>query len=413
MDLRQVSDDFFTIGNIAVLQRKTGNDVYDFDFRNHFECKSVIAEIEDPVLLHIGAVEDYAGIEDMLEQMGMKLLVHEAEHLRCSTIEGWYSALKDKTPFTKVFDELPPVGEILKDFKFPVFIKGNRQTNRHKKSQCIIEDAEAYETLRNEWEKDPILSWQKVAVREYVQLQTIDETSYPDMVPISYEFRFFYFEGKCMAYGPYWYMGHQYSLDEKELTEVLKLTDWAAERLLVTFPSIDVAKTASGEWIIIEVNDAQESGFVGINPLTLWNNTIEAAQDRTWISVEDFFEEGTVIMVGDPAPGITIDEARQIANKIESEKELAAIYADVSNKAIWIEDDVYDYDEGTEEYLNACRIADEWFSLKAFLRNKIFAILRKEEVVIPDKGYITVLKPFMERNGYRDGRGWWVKNTDE
>lgn len=194
---------------------------------------------------------------------------------------------------------------------------------------------------------------------------------------------------------------------------MLKLTDWAAERLLVTFPSIDVAKTASGEWIIIEVNDAQESGFVGINPLTLWNNTIEAAQDRTWISVEDFFEEGTVIMVGDPAPGITIDEARQIANKIESEKELAAIYADVSNKAIWIEDDVYDYDEGTEEYLNACRIADEWFSLKAFLRNKIFAILRKEEVVIPDKGYITVLKPFMERNGYRDGRGWWVKNTDE
>ena len=55
MDLRQVSDDFFTIGNIAVLQRKTGNDVYDFDFRNHFGCKSVIAEIKDPILLHIGA----------------------------------------------------------------------------------------------------------------------------------------------------------------------------------------------------------------------------------------------------------------------------------------------------------------------------------------------------------------------
>lgn len=86
MDLRQVSDDFFTIGNIAVLQRKTGNEVYDFDFRNYFECKSVVTEIKDPILLHIGAVEDYAGIENMLEQMGMKLLVHEAEHLRCSTI---------------------------------------------------------------------------------------------------------------------------------------------------------------------------------------------------------------------------------------------------------------------------------------------------------------------------------------
>ena len=84
-----------------------------------------------------------------------------------------------------------------------------------------------------------------------------------------------------MAYGPYWYMGRQYSLTENELTEVLRLTDWAAERLGVIFPAIDVAKTASGAWIIIEVNDAQESGFVGVNPLVLWNNTISTMQDRT------------------------------------------------------------------------------------------------------------------------------------
>lgn len=286
MDIRQVSDDFITIGNIAVLQRKTDNDVYDFDFRNHFDCKSVISEIDQPVLLHIGAVEDYASVENMLEQMGMKLLVHEAEHLRCSTIEEWYPTLKDKTPFTKIYDVLPSVEEILKDFSFPVFVKGNRQTNRHKKSQCIIESMEAYGRLRNEWSKDNILSWQKVAVREFIPLQTIDDASYPDMVPISYEFRFFYFEGKCMAYGPYWYIGQKYSLREEEVEEVLKLTDWAANRLGVAFPAIDIAKTASGEWIIIEVNDAQESGFVGVNPFVLWENAIEAMQNRNWISVE-------------------------------------------------------------------------------------------------------------------------------
>ena len=65
-------------------------------------------------------------------------------------------------------------------------------------------------------------------------------------------------------------------MPESELDEILKLTDWAAERLAVSFPAIDVAKTAAGDWIIIEVNDAQESGFVGINPIILWNNTIEA-----------------------------------------------------------------------------------------------------------------------------------------
>ena len=74
-------------------------------------------------------------------------------------------------------------------------------------------------------------------------------------------------------------MGGNYSLPDNELQNVLKLTDWAAQRLGVIFPAIDVAKTASGEWIIIEVNDAQESGFVGANPLVLWNSTINAMQE--------------------------------------------------------------------------------------------------------------------------------------
>ncbi len=97
MDIRDFSDDFFTIGNIAILQRNIGNNAYDFNFRNTFECKSVVTEVDEPVLLHIGAVEDYAGVEAAIEDMGMKLLVHEAEHLRCRTIEKWYTLLKVRT----------------------------------------------------------------------------------------------------------------------------------------------------------------------------------------------------------------------------------------------------------------------------------------------------------------------------
>lgn len=82
IDLRKISDDFFTIGNIAVLQRYTGNDVYDFNFRNSFDCKTVVSEVEVPVLLHIGAIEDYGAVEAALDELGMNLLVKEAEHLR-------------------------------------------------------------------------------------------------------------------------------------------------------------------------------------------------------------------------------------------------------------------------------------------------------------------------------------------
>jgi hypothetical protein len=205
--------------------------------------------------------------------------------------------------------------------------------------------------LRDEWQKDEVLFWQKVAVREYVPLQVIDAESFPNMVPISYEFRFFYFEKKCMAYGPYWYMGKQYSLSKEELTEVLKLTDWAADRIGARFPAIDVAKTASGEWIIIEINDAQESGFVGVNPIELWTNVIKAAQNREWFSPEDFFGEGYVIMGQDPLQGKTIEEMISIKDQISSIQQLARLYAAVDNKYSWLASDMDELAEGSDEYI--------------------------------------------------------------
>ena len=279
MELRKISDDFYIIGNLAILQKTIGNTGYDFPFRNHFACRSVISGNDKPVLLRIGAVDDYAGVERLIHEMGMSLLMSEDEHLRCSEIENWFPLLQEKTPFTKVYEFLPPVEVLLESFNFPVFIKGNRQTDRHNRSQCIIEDAQAYELLRAEWRQSRILSWQKAAVRDLVPLQIIDSTSFPNMVPISYEFRLFYYKGNCVGYGPYWTMGKPYTLAEKDREAVMELSKWAADRLQVHFAAIDVAKTATGEWIIIEVNDGQESGFVGLNPIELWENTVQAAQE--------------------------------------------------------------------------------------------------------------------------------------
>lgn len=411
MDIREFSDDFFSIGKISILNRTTNNDRYDYNFRNNLDCRSIVSETENPVLLHIGAIEDYAGIETYLEENGMKLLIHEAEHLRCSTIEKWYPSLKEKTPFTIVYDELPPIDELLKDFSFPVFIKGNRQTNRHKKSQCIIEDAEAYERLCLEWEKDPVLHWQKVAVREYVPLLTVDDVSFPDQVPISYEFRFFYFEGKCMGYGPYWYMGHTYTMLPEDIAPALELADWAAERLMVSFPAIDLAKTASGEWIIIEVNDAQESGFVGLNPIPLWKNTIDAMQERNWIPAEELFPEGTVIMGSEPLAGVELQDMEQLAAEATSSEELVKIFAAVHNKFWFIEDDVYDYEEGSEEYLRVSAIVDAWGRLMDQIEERLIQKAKLEGFMDISEEHphsIVALAPVMEHYGYRDGRGWWV-----
>ena len=414
MELRDYCDDFFNIGDIAILYRHTGNNAYDFDFRRYFDCKSIVAETKSPVLLHIGAIEDYSGVCAVLDDMGMKPLTYEGEHLRSSTIEEWYPALKDRTPRTRVYDTLPTVEELLENFTFPVFIKGNRQTNRHRRSQCIIENAEAYGKLREEWAKDPVLSWQKAAIREYVPLMTIDRTSWPDMVPISYEFRFFYFEDRCVGWGPYWTISPEYFLAPEDEEEVLALTKWAAERVATGFVAIDVAKTAQGQWIVIEVNDAQESGLAGVNPLALWKNTIEAAQHRTWIPVEDLIPEGTVIMAGDPVPDVSIEDMREIIANIDTEQDLADAFAMVHNKFWFIEDDVYDYEQGTEDYDRVCAVVDAWGELMDALSDRIKEIMNRDHLhKTMDKGKPHhVYEPFMRKNGYRDGRGWWVKEKE-
>jgi glutathione synthase/RimK-type ligase-like ATP-grasp enzyme len=44
----------------------------------------------------------------------------------------------------------------------------------------------------------------------------------------------------------------------------------AARRIGVVFVVMDIAQTASGKWVVIEVNDAQECGYAGVPPRELW-----------------------------------------------------------------------------------------------------------------------------------------------
>lgn len=120
-------------------------------------------------------------------------------------------------------------------------------------------------------------------------------------------------------------------------------------------------------------------------------------------------DEEAFVMCSEPAPDLSAEMTAEAIERIKTEQELADLFAIVDNKARWVEDDVYDYEAGTAEYQQAVEVADEWFALSDILRHRILAILRAEGVVIPKTGQIYVLEPFMKRNGYRNGQGWWVK----
>lgn len=88
----------------------------------------------------------------------------------------------------------------------------------------------------------------------------------------------------------------------------------------------------------------------------------------------------------------------QIANWYEKnpgEQKLATAFAVSSNSFWWVEDDVYDYDEGTPEYEAACTIVDSWGDLLNKLMDDIFEMLKNKGIIIPQTGQIKVLIPFM------------------
>lgn len=115
-----------------------------------------------------------------------------------------------------------------------------------------------------------------------------------------------------------------------------------------------------------------------------------------------------------PLWGTAPDEIRTLLQQDYSEKLLAAAMAAVSNQTGYIHHDINDpdIDEATREVIE--EQFDAWWVLERELVTRISNILICEnpEKGIPENtGYHFIIQPFMERNGYRDGSGWWIKEA--
>ena len=128
------------------------------------------------------------------------------------------------------------------------------------------------------------------------------------------------------------------------------------------------------------------------------------------ISIEQIIDKAErFLMCEDPIHGLTPAIAEKIIDYINTESDLAGLFAAFQNRAQWVEDNEYDFERGTKEYENAVQLTDSWFALADKLRYRIFEILRSEGVDIPSEGHVVVLEPFMRRNGFRNRGGWWIR----
>ena len=258
-----------------VLSRPTGMPAYDFALEDFFACRHPFRRPEAiRAVARMGAASDYAQRYEAFESQGVELIHAPAEYDRTSLLPHWYPLIEDLTPRSRWWlDRRPSASEIGREFRWPVFLKGARQTSRHQKSLSVATSAAEYDRVMAGWDADPILCWQGLVCREYVDLRKVGVSS-DQTLPTAFEFRSFWWRGACVGIGPYW-KGVSYAMTPAERAAALAIAGEAARRLAVTFLVVDVAQTAAGAWTVIECNDGQDSGYAGVAPMPMWRKILD------------------------------------------------------------------------------------------------------------------------------------------
>lgn len=264
------ADRFILRDRLWVITKPIGIAVYDFDFRSFFDCLTPFSPPEGiPAVARIGAFENYPAFYESCLESNIVLVHSPAEHLRCSTLPEWYPLISADTPRSRWYSTVPDFSTIEADFELPVFIKGARQTSRHKAAASIVRSRTEYEAAAEIFRADPILRWQNFVCRELVSLRPVPGGT-EGKIPASYEFRTFWWRGELVGAGRYWYEAEAYRWTDSERESALKVARRAVAAIGTAFLVVDLAQTADGRWIIIECNDGMESGYAGASPFAIW-----------------------------------------------------------------------------------------------------------------------------------------------
>jgi hypothetical protein len=186
--------------------------------------------------------------------------------------------LEDLTPESRWYDVAPSSEDAEKLFGWPIFLKGSRQTSRHNAKLSIVQGPSEYDAAIAAFREDSMLHWQKIVLRRFIPLRSVP-ADMGQRIPASYEFRTFWWKGNLVGAGPYFAEFCKYQWTADESAQAISLAAEAARRVELPFIVVDVAQTQAGNWIVIEINDAQESGYSGVIPLQLWQNIVELEKD--------------------------------------------------------------------------------------------------------------------------------------
>lgn len=203
-------------------------------------------------------------LEEDIKNMGSILINTTSQHNYVANLRNWYEDLKDFTP--KTWFTLFEAGQ---HYRGPYVLKG--ETNSKKFSwntHMYAKDFAAAGDVLSRLMEDGLIGTQSIVTREYVPLRNYGVM--PSGIPISHEFRCFFYKDRLLSKGFYW---SNEDIEPEDNVPITFLTEIATRvSPNINFWVADVAQTEKGDWIVVELNDGCMSGLSRNDPDILYGN---------------------------------------------------------------------------------------------------------------------------------------------
>lgn len=220
--------------------------------KKYFDVTDSRINLKDTLVIgRYSVLPYYNELEKDLELQGAKLINSYEQHKYIADFK-YYNDIEDLTPKT-YFDLAYSCS-----YSGPFIVKG--KTNSRKfdwDTLMFAKDKKRAIEISCELRKDSLLHQQDIIFREFVKLKVLEEGI--NGLPFSNEWRFFCYKDKILSYGFYWNISEEFG---QISSEGIALVEEVIKRVKgkVNFFVVDVAEREDGSWIVIEMNDGQQSG---------------------------------------------------------------------------------------------------------------------------------------------------------
>lgn len=150
-------------------------------------------------------------------------------------------------------------------------VKGRTNSRKHQwNTHMFAANKAAASHIAAELMNESLIGSQGIIYRKYIPLETFEVGI--NGLPFTNEWRFFFLGETLLTCGYYW--------SQAELADTYVVSPDAIQfarhiakqvKLHANFFVLDVAKTESGDWILVEINDGQMSGLCMCEPRQLYN----------------------------------------------------------------------------------------------------------------------------------------------